>query len=98
MKEITVKDLIGMSKLTLEQAKKYLEHPNYSLKGSPIAIIKNDSIDPETMITGELEDVSVDGEISFRNEGICTFKPALLDVNTILIIFPKDKPAQAVFM
>ena len=96
MKKITVKDLIGVSKLTLDQAIKYFEHPNYMLKGSEMVIMDNETIDPEKIISGTLNAISDEGEISFVADGECVIQTVSLE-EKILIVFPKELPAQAIF-
>ena len=93
MEKLTSKSLIGMSYLTVSQAIKYLEHPNYMLKDSEMVIINDDAV---VIHAGTLHGISQTYEISFIADGECIMQTVSLKEN-ILIVFPKELPAQAIF-
>lgn len=91
---VTVKGLIGTATLTISQARSYLDHGNYKLRDSEMAILDNESID--VMRYGTLKDISEDGEVSFVADGGALEK-IRLETDKILMVFPQNKPKQAVF-
>ena len=92
---VTVKGLIGTATLTIAQAITYLDHRNYYLRDSEMAILDNGLEHVNTMRYGILKDINKDGEVSFLDCG--SLQTVTLGADKILIVFPKNKPKQAIF-
>ncbi|MEI7919864.1 MAG: hypothetical protein WCH65_06980 [bacterium] len=107
--EITLKDLIGLLPLTLDQAKKYLDHDNYKLRGCEAALLNNVDIASKDLNTitkvtkvpllyfGKLSDIKDEGQIvlSIQEKKEENLVPMEL-WEGILIVFKDDKPKYAI--
>ncbi|MEI8008237.1 MAG: hypothetical protein WCI00_02035 [bacterium] len=93
---LTVKGLIGTATLTIAQAITYLDHQNYKLRDSEMVILNDDLELIEVMQFGTLNGINEDGEVSFIANG-GGLETVRLGAKKILIIFPINKPKQAVF-
>lgn len=96
---LNAKELIGLARLTVEQAEKFCIHPNYKLRGSLIVIIDNRKIiqyDQANPRFGMLIDITAknNGTVTFTQEG--ERKKVLLE-DSILIVLKEDKVKYAIF-
>lgn len=96
---LNVKELIGLARLTVEQAEKFCTHPNYKLRGSLMVIIDNRKIiqyDQANPQFGMLTHITAknNGTVTFTEEG--ERKKVLLG-DAILIILKEDKVKYAIF-
>lgn len=96
---VTIKGLIGLARLTTEQLERYLDHPNYNLRGLKINILKNNLNCPEyllshTILKGmDVQDKDILISIHGKEE-----EKFDLGKDFILIIYNKDgEPKYAVF-
>ena len=93
---VTVKELIGAAKLTIAKSITYLDHQNYKLRDSEMVILNNDLELIDVMQFGTLKDINEDGEVSFVANG-GGLEKVRLGAKKILMVFPKNKPIQAVY-
>ena len=92
---LTIKVLMGLLRLTLFQAEKWLDSYEYRLRGSQ-ALILLDNLDAPILCSGELTDVKANGEVSLLSD-----EGERLAFNMkkkgVLIVFQGNKPMYAIF-
>jgi hypothetical protein len=91
---LTPKELIGLAKLTVSQARKSLDHENYKLRGCNAIILYDSPIDERKfhgMALGKLTDISEDGYVSIGENSSIKLGP-----KSVLVIYKDDMPTYAV--
>jgi len=100
MLQLDVKTLIGLARLSLSQTKAYLDHSNYKLRGSKIAVLNNDIQNPFHWVL-EGSDITLTGMgesddtilMSINGRGEKPFKVEKF----IIVIFKEGKATYAVY-
>lgn len=93
---LNLKSVIGMSYLSKEQAIKYLDHPNYKLRGSVVVLI--DDFNVLDGIQDPIASTLLDIVPGLVNTIVRTDNwKKLWTPNRVLIIFKEEKPAFVVY-
>ncbi|HMS91094.1 MAG TPA: hypothetical protein PKC87_02655 [Candidatus Absconditabacterales bacterium] len=96
---LNVKELIGLARLTVEQAEKFCTHANYKLSGSIFVLLDNQEFLGYTKSSVRFGTII---RITAKNQGTVTFtekgeRRSILLGDSILIVFKDDKPKYAIF-
>ncbi len=93
---MNLKSIIGLARLTVDQAIKYLDHTNYNLRGLVVVLIDDFNVLDGTheTVASTLQDI-VPGEINTMVKTDHWYK--IWTSNRVLIIFKEGKPAFAVY-
>ena len=97
MQNLTVKTLIGLTRLTLSQLVKCFNHYNYKLRNSQFIIMNDELDDSFCMPFSEITGIQTNGEISYIKEGSEAEEKMILGANQIMIIYKESIPKFAVF-
>ena len=92
--KLTIKSLIGLAKLTVDQVTKYLDHPNYQLKGSQVVLVDNFNViygASDEFLEGYLVKIGQSKRVYASNWS------RFLEEDMFLIIFKEGKPTYIVF-
>ena len=92
--KLTIKSLIGLAKLTVDQVTKYLDHPNYQLKGSQVVLVDNFNViygASDEFLEGNLVKIGQSKRVYASNWS------RFLEEDMFLIIFKEGKPTYIVF-
>lgn len=95
--KLTIKSLMGLATLTVDQLIKYFDHPNYQLRGSDFALVANiNIIDGQNAILREGEIVGIIKEDSQVFILISDGNKYSMTENVVLIIFKEGNPTYAI--
>lgn len=97
MLKLTLKTLMGLGKLTIAQAIRKFDHPDYHLRDSGIIILSNDWETPEICGVGLLKKISPHGYITFMADGGDNQTVQLGTKKILIVLEDGNKPKHAIF-